>query len=89
MNDIKLALEEDEGEQLRSLKHVERKELREAAQEVNNVLAHIQTADITETNRVVQAAAIVVTRRLDIKKRTTEARKEPLWKRRKNAEKRT
>ena len=49
---------------------------------MNDVLAHIQTADITETNRVVRAEASVVTRRLGIRKRTTETRKESFLKRR-------
>ena len=48
---------------------------------MNDVLAHIQTADITETNRVVRAEASVVTRRLGIRKRTTETRKESFLKR--------
>ena len=61
---------------------MEKKKLREVAKEVNDVLAHIQTVDITETNRLVRTAAMVVTRRLGIKKRSTEARKEPFWKRR-------
>ncbi len=69
MNEIKLVLEEDKGE------HVERKKLRKAAQESNEVLAHIQTADITGTNRLVRAAAIVVTRRLGIKKKIHRAQK--------------
>ena len=82
MNEIKLVLEEDKGEQLTSLRHVERKKLRKAAQESNEILAHIRTADITGTNRLVRAAAIVVTRRLGIKKISTEPRKEPFWIRR-------
>ena len=82
LNDIKLALKEDDREQLRCLKHVERKKLREAVQEVNEVLTLAVTTDITETNRRARAAAIVVTRRLGIEKRTMGTRKEPIWKRR-------
>ena len=59
------------------MKHVERKKLREAIQEVNEVLTFIVITDITETNQLVRAAAIVVTRSLGIKKRTMEIRKEP------------
>ena len=64
------------------MKHVERKKLREAIQEVNEVLTFIVITDITETNQLVRAAAIVVTRSLGIKKRTMEIEKEPFWKRR-------
>ena len=67
---------------MRSLKHVERKKPREAIQEVNEVLKLTVTSDITETNRSVRAADIVITRRLGIEKRTIVARKEPIWKRR-------
>ena len=45
---------------------------------MNEVLTFIVTTDITETNQLVRAAAIVVTRSLGIKKRTMEIRKEPL-----------
>ena len=72
LSDIKLTLEEDDREQLRPLKHVERKKLRETIHKVNEVLTFIVTTDITESNQLVRAAAIVVTRSLGIKKRTME-----------------
>ncbi len=41
LNKIKLVLEEDQGEQLMSLKHEIENFARNAAQKVNSVLAHI------------------------------------------------
>ena len=76
-----MVLLEGDHEQPRSLKHIDRKKLREATQEVN-VLAYIQTTDVTETNRLVRAGAIFVVRMLGVKKRANATNKEPIWKRR-------
>ena len=77
-----IIIEEGRAEELRPLKHVDRTKLREATQEVNIPLAHVETIDITETNQLLRAAAIVVTRKLGIKRATNHPRKEPFWKRR-------
>ena len=82
LEEIKVAIEEGRGEGLRPLKHVDRTKLREATQEINVLLAHAETTDITETNQLLPAAAIVATRKLGIKRGTNHPRKEPLWKRR-------
>ena len=85
LEEIKVAIEEGRGEELRPLKHVERTKLREATQEINVLIAHVETidiTDITEINQLLRAAAIVVTRKLDIKRATNHPRKEPFWKRR-------
>ena len=79
--EIKVAIEEGRGEELRPLNHVDRTKLREATQEINVLLAPVETIDITETNQLLRAAAIVVTRKLGIKRVTNYPRKEPFWKR--------
>ena len=50
LEEIKVAIEEGRGEELRPLKHVDRTRLRESTQEINVLLTHIETTDITETN---------------------------------------
>ena len=82
LEEIKVAIEEGRGEELRPLKYVDRTKLREATQEINVLLVHVETTDITETNQLLRAAAIVVTRKLGLKRATDHLRKEPFWKRR-------
>ena len=77
-----MVIEEGRGEELRPLKHVDRTKLREATQEISVLLAHVETIDITETNQLLRAATIGVTRKLGIKRATNHPRKEPFWKRR-------
>ena len=60
LEEIKVAIEEGRGEELRPLKYVDRTKLREATQEINVLLVHVETTDITETNQLLRAAAIVV-----------------------------
>ena len=81
LEEIKVAIEEGRGEETRPLKHVDRTKLRESTQEINVLLAHVKTTDITETNLLLRVAAIVVTRKLGIKRATIHPRKEPFWKR--------
>ena len=82
LEEIKVTIVEVRGEELRPLKHVDRTKLREATQEINVLLAHVETTDITETNQLLRAAAIVIIRKLGIKRATNHPRKEPFWKRR-------
>ncbi|CAH3143021.1 unnamed protein product, partial [Porites lobata] len=49
---------------------------------LKEVAAQIQTNDISETNRVLHATAVVVTERLGLKPGKKKATKEPWWKRR-------
>ena len=56
--------------------------IREELQVVAEVAAQIQTNDISETNRLLYATAVVVTERLGIKPGKKKATKEPRWKRR-------
>lgn len=50
LEEIKVAIKEGRGEELRPLKHVDRTKLRESTQEINVLLTHVETTDITETN---------------------------------------
>ena len=51
-------------------------------QKVNEVLDKIKSNDITMTNDLIYAAAVVVTERLGVKMSKRDAAKEPWWKRR-------
>ena len=55
-----------------NLRQVERSKLRKVVSEVNDVLAYINTKTIADTNKLLNAAAIVVEKRLGIKRRTTQ-----------------
>ena len=74
---IKVALGKEEEVQPVPLKHAERKKLRDAVREVNEVHGWIQTSRITGTNKLIRAAAIAVVHNLGIKQHNTQATKEP------------
>ena len=48
---------------------------------VNQVIHHIRTKDITETNNLIMAATVWVAEQLGLKKTEFSAKKEPWWKR--------
>lgn len=71
-NHYKKVLEEINKHQLRLLKQVDRKRLHETAKEMNEVLWHNETTDITENNRLKRAAAVVAFRNLTRKPKVEE-----------------
>ena len=76
-------MQSNERERLPSIKKINKKKILVEVQKVNEVLNKIKSNDITTTNDLIYAAAVVVTERLGVKmsKRDT-ATKEPWWKRR-------
>ena len=69
-----------------NLRNVERKRLKEKAKEVNNVLAFMETKNITQSNRLLLAAGQVVSKRLGVKKQQRKEKVVPWWKRRLNGQ---
>ena len=60
----------------------DKKKLKCQMNRVNQVIHHIRTKDITETNNLIMAATVWVAEQLGLKKTEFRAKKEPWWKRR-------
>ena len=75
--------EMEKGDPLKpmNLRNVERSRLKTAMSEVNEVIAFINTETITDTNKLLNAAAVVIGRRLGFRGQTGK-KEEPWWKRR-------
>ena len=65
-------------------KRVDRKVLAEWTKKVNRVVSEIQTSNITDTNKLINATAIYIARQVGLKMGGREGKgsKEPRWKRR-------
>ena len=85
LEEIKSTVENDLDTELQGFKKVDRAVLREHVQNVNRVLGNIVKDNITATNNLVKACAILIGRKLGLKpsRKRIEA-KEPWWKRRIN-----
>ena len=79
LNEIRLSQDQDK---VLALRGIAKGRLREELQVVEEVAAQMQTRDISETNRLLYATAVVVTERLGINPGQKKAIKEPWWKRR-------
>ena len=66
---------------LPSLRNANRKKLKEV-KKVNGVLEKVDVEDITATNMLIYAGAVVVTERLGVNTGKRSQKREPLWKRR-------
>ena len=67
---------------LPSLRNANRKKLKEEVKKVNGVLEKVDVEDITATNILIYAGAVVVTERLGLKTGKRSQKREPLLKRR-------
>ena len=65
-----------------NLRNLDRSKVRSKAKEVNKVLQQIPSANITETNRILLAAANEVAESLGVNPKPRQKAKEPWWKRR-------
>ena len=65
-----------------SFKKVDKNKLKKEMNRVNQVIHHIETKDITETNELIKAATVWVAEQLGLKKTEFRAKKDPWWKRR-------
>ena len=79
LNEIRLSQNQDK---VPALKKIAKRRIREELQVVEEVAAQIQTKDISETNKLLHATAVVVTERLGLKPGKRKATKEPWRKRR-------
>ncbi|XP_047488218.1 uncharacterized protein LOC125038695 [Penaeus chinensis] len=65
-----------------SFKKVDKNKLKREINRVNQVIRHIETKNITETNELIRAATVWVAEQLGLKKPEFRAKKDPWWKRR-------
>ena len=82
---LRKLLEDPSSIEVKPLRHVNRKQLREETSLVNSCMAGISTSSITDTNTLMLAGAHIVRERLGEKissNMSPEKRKAPLWKRR-------
>ena len=63
-------------------KGVNRGKLLKKVKEVNKVLPFLPTENITETNTLIASVACYIGDKLEVKKRTRQGAREPIWKRR-------
>ena len=69
-------------ERLPSLRGVEKGRLQSAVRKVDMLLGKMKTNNITDTNNLIYAGAVLVRELLGLKKPNRNARREPWWKRR-------
>ena len=67
---------------VKSLRNINKLELRSETAKVNGVLKHIETKNITETRDLLKAAAVVICERLGVKDTTVTRGERPWWMRR-------
>ena len=75
-------MENQEQQKPPNLRNIERSRLRKVAEELNGVICYINTTSITETNRLLVAAANVAAKRVGFKVSEKKERVDPWWKRR-------
>ena len=76
------AVNSQERKGLPPLRNVNRKKLKEEVKKVNGVLGKVDAEEITTTNTLIYAGAVVVTERLGVKAGKRSQKREPMWKRR-------
>ena len=69
-----------------NLRNVDRGRLKEAVRKINDLLTDVPTANLTETNKLMLAAACLAGKKVGAKKRETTSMVEPWWKRRLNGQ---
>ena len=62
-------------------KKVDQGKLRHVTKKVNTVIRHIETDDITQTNKLAMAATLWVAKEVGVKKGKIAENEEPCWKR--------
>ena len=75
-------INEEKRERLPALRKVNRRKLKEEVKKVNQVLEKVATKEITGTNTLIYAGAVIVAEKLGLRGRKATKRREPMWKRR-------
>ena len=67
----------NETDEYLPFKKVDQRKLRDVTKKVNAVIRHIETDDVTQTNKLATAAAIWVAKEVGVKKGKIGKKKEP------------
>ena len=82
IDELKTLMIRNETEEYLPFKKVVQRKLRDVTKKVNAVIRHIETDDVTQTNKLAMAAALWVTKEVGMKKGKIGEHKEPWWKKR-------
>ena len=82
IEEIVRVLERKQKHKLPALRDIPQKKLLEETAKVDKVLCKFKTHNITKTNELFYAGAVVITNRLGLKIKKPSERKEPTWRRR-------
>ena len=82
VDDLKALMIRNETVENLPFKKVNQRKLRDVTKKVNAVIRHIETDDVTQTNKLAMAAALWVAKEVGVKKGNIAEKKEPRWKRR-------
>ena len=82
IEEIVRVLERKLNHKLPALRDIPKKKLLEEIAKVDKVLCKFKTHNLTKTNELFYAGAVVVTNRLEVKIKKPSERKEPTWRRR-------
>ena len=82
IDQLKALIIRNETEVYLPFKKVDQRKLRDVTKKVNAVIRHIETDDVTQTNKLAMAAALWVAKEVGVKKGKIGEKKEPWWKRR-------
>ena len=82
IDQLKALIIRNETEVYLPFKKVDQRKLRDVTKKVNAVIRHIETDDVTQTNKLAMAAAPWVAKEVGVKKGKIVQKKEPWWKRR-------
>ena len=80
INELKALMINNETEEYLTFKKVDQRKLRDVTKKVNAVIRHIETGNVTETNKLAMAAALWVAKEAGVKKGKRGEKKEPRWK---------
>ena len=82
VDDLKALMMRNETVENLPFKKVNQRKLRDVTKKVNVVIRHIETDDVTQTNKLAMAATLWVAKEVGVKKGNIAEKKEPWWKRR-------
>ena len=72
----------DETEEYLHLKNVDQRKMKDVTENVNAVIRHTETDDVTQTNKHAMTAALQFAKEVGVKKSKIREKKELWWKRR-------
>ena len=82
IDELKALMIRNEAEEYLPFQKVDQTKLRYVTKKVNAVIRHIETDDVTQTNKLAMATALWVAKEVGVKKDKIGEKKEPWWKRR-------